>query len=177
MFLTDHDTVIGANLLKDVAAGSVVIGQEVSTLEGDVVGLFLSREVRPGQTAQETVHQIKDQGGLIYLPHPMDPTRASLPPEVIDRVANDIDIIEVFNGRSAAEHNREAERLSRDMGALQGAGSDAHHLNELGKVYVEIEAFHGPHDFLRKLARARIVMWPSRLLLRCAATLHRAGRP
>lgn len=157
IFVTDHDTLDGWLHLKDRRDARVVGGQEITTRDGELIGLFVEHPVEPGAPATETARHIKRQGGIVYLPHPLDPTRNSLTAESIDRIVDAIDVVEIFNARAPSEINLNAEKLCHALGAIPGAGSDAHTKRELGSVYVEMEAFAGPEDFLRKLARARIV--------------------
>jgi predicted metal-dependent phosphoesterase TrpH len=171
VFLTDHDTVGGARRLREEGIVPVVCGQEVTTGDGDLIGLFLSRPVTPHRGAERAAHEVREQGGLVYLPHPYDRRRRSLSEAAIERLRDAIDIVEVHNGRSRDDDNRRAEELCEILGAARGAGSDAHTLGELGGVYVELEDFDGPWDFLRKLAGARIVVRPSRLRMRLERTL------
>jgi predicted metal-dependent phosphoesterase TrpH len=156
IFLTDHDGVDGARSLLD-AGHPAVIGEEILTSEGELIGLFLKEPVPKRLSPEETVAAIKEQGGLVYLEHPYDSGRRNLREEAIERIANEIDIVEVFNGRSTPEVNRRAEELCATLGVPAGAGSDAHTLREIGAVYVEIEPFQGAADFLKKLRGARIV--------------------
>ncbi len=154
--LTDHDGIDGAQSLRDVGQ-PIIIGQEVLTTEGELIGLFLRAAIPKGLSPEETVAAIKEQGGLVYLEHPYDNTRRNLRQEAIERIASDIDIVEVFNGRSQPEANRRAEDLRSTLGIAAGAGSDAHTLREIGSVFVEMEAFDGPQDFLKKLRRSKVV--------------------
>jgi predicted metal-dependent phosphoesterase TrpH len=154
--LTDHDGIAGAQSLVD-AGQQVVVGQEILTTEGELIGLFLRAAIPNGLSPEETVAAIKDQGGLIYLEHPYDITRRRLREEAIDRIAGRIDIVEVFNGRSLSEANRRAEELRSTLGVAAGAGSDAHTLKEIGNVYVEMQRFDGAHDFLAKLRIGKVI--------------------
>jgi len=171
VFLTDHDTLEGAHRLRDERGVRVVCGQEVTTGEGDLIGLFLSRPVLPRLGAERAAHEIREQGGLVYLPHPYDRRRHSLCEATIERVRDVIDIVEVHNGRCRDDENRRAEELCEILDAARGAGSDAHTRAELGGVYVEMEDFDGARDFLRKLAGARIVVRPSRMRMRLERVL------
>jgi predicted metal-dependent phosphoesterase TrpH len=155
--LTDHDGIDGAQSLLD-AGQPTIIGQEILTTEGELIGLFLRAAIPKGLSPEETVAAIKEQGGLVYLEHPYDTTRRNLREEAIERIASDIDIVEVFNGRSQPEMNRRAEELRSTLGVAAGAGSDAHTLREIGSVFVEMEAFDGPQDFLKKLRRSKVVI-------------------
>jgi predicted metal-dependent phosphoesterase TrpH len=157
IFLTDHNTTTGADALRAGAQMEVVMGEEILTTEGEVIGLFLERSI-PGDLAPgEAIRRIRDQGGLVYLEHPYDRTRRCLREEAIQRLAGQFDIVEVFNGRADAAANARAQDLCDILGAAPGAGSDAHTLGEIGSVYVEMEAFDGAQDFLQKLRRGRIV--------------------
>src|SRR5207237_1100653 len=133
---------------------------------GELIGLFLTRPVPAGLSPEDTVGEIKGQGGLVYLQHPFDVRRRSLAEDAVERLRGSIDIVEVFNGRSTAAGNRRAEDLCAILGTPAGAGSDAHSLAELGRVYVELEEFDGAQDFLRKLDAGRIVHDPPRWRLR-----------
>jgi predicted metal-dependent phosphoesterase TrpH len=154
--LTDHDGIDGARTLVE-AGIPAIIGQEILTSEGEVIGLFLKTAVPKRLSPEETVAAVKEQGGLIYLEHPYDSGRRNLREEAIERIAHSIDIVEVVNGRSTPEINRRAEELRTTLGVPAGGGSDAHTLGEIGQVYVEMEAFDGAQDFLAKLPRGRII--------------------
>jgi predicted metal-dependent phosphoesterase TrpH len=159
VFLTDHEGISGAQtLLEDGHAA--IIGQEILTTEGEMIGLFLRRAVPSRLTPEETVEAIKGQGGLVYLEHPYDTGRRNLREGAIERIAGQIDIVEVVNGRSRPEVNRRAEELRSTLGVPAGAGSDAHTVKEIGGVYVEMDAFDGADDFLAKLRAAKVVTRP-----------------
>jgi len=156
IFLTDHEGIDGAQSPLD-AREAAVIGQEILTTEGELIGLFLKEPVPGRLSPEKTVDAIKEQGGLVYLEHPYDTGRRNLREEAIERIAGMIDIVEVFNGRSQPEINRRAEELRSTLGVPAGAGSDAHNLREIGTVFVEMEAFDGAHDFLAKLRNGNVV--------------------
>src|SRR2546423_9735892 len=99
IFLTDHNTIAGADRLRE-AHLPLVVGEEVMTLEGELIGLFLEEAVPEGLSAQEAVAKIRAQGGLVYLEHPYDPYRRHLSEEAVEALAESIDIVEVWNGRS-----------------------------------------------------------------------------
>jgi predicted metal-dependent phosphoesterase TrpH len=170
VFLTDHDTIDGA--LKLQGAGvRVVVGEEIVTTEGELIGLFLTERVPAGLSSKDAVGRIKGQGGLVYLEHPYDSLRRHLTEEAIESLADLIDIVEVFNGRSDEKANRRAKELCATLGAAPGAGSDAHTISEIGSVFIEMEDFVGASDFLIKLADSRIITGRSKLLLTAEAKL------
>lgn len=175
--LTDHNTISAASAVqRSSPPGTVIVGEEILTTEGEIIGLFLQRAVAPALTVQRTVREIKSQGGIVYLPHPLDRSRASLSASAIDSVVEYLDVIEIFNCRSTADSNRAAEQLCRNLGAVPASGSDAHSLNEIGGTFVEMDPFASAADFLTKLDGAAIVTRPHRLRLRIEATVHRVSR-
>lgn len=141
------------------------------TTGGELIGLFLKEAVPAGLAPKETALRIKNQGGLVYLEHPYDQFRRHLTEEGIEALADLVDIVEVFNGRSDAKANRRAEDLCAILGAAPGAGSDAHKISEIGSVYVEMEDFGGGSDFLVKLREAKIIVGRSKMLLTAQAKL------
>jgi len=169
VFLTDHDTIAGAVELRRADPSATVVGQEVTTTAGELIGLFVEEPIEPRLGPEEAARRIRAQGGLVYLQHPYDSNRRSIPEEAIEGLAGSIDVVEVFNGRSDEVANRRAEELCEILGAAAGAGSDAHTLEEIGAVYVEMPAFSGPRDFLAKLDRATIVRRPRRWRMRLQA--------
>ena len=156
IFLTDHDGIGGAQSLVE-SGQPAIIGQEILTTEGEIIGLFLKDAVPSRLSPEATVEAIKGQGGLVYLEHPYDTGRRNLREGAIERIAAQIDIVEVFNGRSRREVNRLAEELRSTLGVPAGAGSDAHTVKEIGSVYVEMEAFDGADDFLAKLGGDTVI--------------------
>ena len=158
--------------MKLRAAGArVIVGEEVMTNDGELIGLFLTEAIPAGLSSKEAVRRIKAQGGLVYLEHPYDPSRRHLTEHAIEGLADMIDIVEVFNGRSDEKANRRANDLCVTLGAAPGAGSDAHTLGEIGSVYVEMENFDGASEFLIKLRNSKIVRGRNKLLLTAQAKL------
>lgn len=134
--VTDHNQIHFAQLLQQEFGDRIIVGEEIMTTEGEIVGLYLEDAVKPGQTPQETVAAIKAQGGLVYIPHPFETVRKGLQASVLDEIAEYIDLIEICNGRALMQ-NRSAQaavwsRLARKIGA---ASSDAHGYRGLGKTY------------------------------------------
>jgi predicted metal-dependent phosphoesterase TrpH len=157
--VTDHNTIEGALKMKQMAPFLVIIGEEVMSLDGEIIGYFLTEEIPTGLPAEEVVHRIKAQGGLVCLPHPFDGFgRFPLTPSKRDALLSEIDIIEVFNARSLSPScSRKARALVQQNGFLASAGSDAHAPREVGKAYVEMPAFDGPEEFKIALGKGKIV--------------------
>ncbi len=158
--VTDHNTIEGARAVESLAPFMVIIGEEVRSADGEVTGLFLKETVPPGLTAVETASRIKDQGGVVSIPHPFDRFRREvISREALDEVVPYVDVIEVFNSRNSLDaDNRKAREFADEHGLLASAVSDAHIPLELGRTYVEMPEFDGtPERFLEALAQGRIV--------------------
>lgn len=175
LFLTDHDTIDGALQLRESGV-PVVVGQEISTAHGELIGLFLEEAIPRDLAATVTVRAIKDQGGLVYVQHPYDRYRRPLGEETLERIADDIDIVEVFNGRCDDEANRRAGDLRTTLGAAAGAGSDAHLVEDVGVVCIEMDPFEDAQTFLRSLRGGRIIERPHRVGLGFRNWFPRGGR-
>jgi len=160
--ITDHNVTSAA--VKAATAGGlggarVIVGEEVRTQAGEVIGLFLAERIPYVLPAAEAIGRIRAQGGLVYLPHPYDPVRGSLGAEA-DRLCADgmADIVEVFNAKIADRTmNARARDLAARFGLPGGAGSDAHDPEAIGAAYLEMPDFDGPASFLAALGSARVV--------------------
>jgi len=143
--VTDHDTIEGALRAAEYAEVKrgieVVIGEEVSSRDGHIVGLFLERRVRPGMSAAATVHAIHDQGGLTVAVHPFWRTQRRVhggPVHGVGWLAAELefDAIEVENATPGFYlFNQLARRLNLGLGAAEVGGSDAHILDAMGRAY------------------------------------------
>jgi glycosyltransferase involved in cell wall biosynthesis len=165
--VTDHNEISGALDARAKANGlTVIVGEEVKTAEqGEVIGLFIEEKIPRGLTLEETISEIKRQGGLVYVPHPFDRMHSVPDYEHLLAVVDDVDAIEVFNPRIAiSEFNEEAVRFAAKYRIPAGAGSDAHVPQGLGSVRIRMRAFDGPEEFLQSLRDADIIRNPASLL-------------
>jgi predicted metal-dependent phosphoesterase TrpH len=168
--VTDHNTIAGALLLERMCPFQVIVGEEVRTREGEVIGLFLREEVPPGLSLTETVERIKAQGGLVLVPHPFDRFRHGIGEEGLRRVLPAVDLIEVFNARALlAADNQRARQFAAEHGLPGVAVSDAHSPAEVGRAYTELPPFDSPQSFLEALAQARLQERPSSPLVHLAS--------
>ena len=144
----------------------MIVGEEVKTADqGEVIGLFIEEKIPRGMTLQETIAEIKRQGGLVYVPHPFDRLHSVPDYEHLLDVLDDVDAIEVFNPRVAiTEFNDEAARFAAKYRIPAGAGSDAHVPQGLGSVRIRMREFDGPEEFLESLRDADIIRNPASLL-------------
>ncbi|HET9675379.1 MAG TPA: glycosyltransferase [Gaiellaceae bacterium] len=167
--ITDHNVFGGALEAVEHARGRelvVIPGEEVKTDDqGEVIGLFLDEEIPRGMSFEDTVAAIKEQGGVVYLPHPFDRIHTIPDPATIHRHLAEIDVLEVYNARLLFEaYNDEALRFARKYGLQMGAGSDAHVLQGVGTGVLRMRAFDGPEEFLQSLRTAQVLRRPRSLL-------------
>ena len=169
--VTDHNEISGALAAREQAqemdAGvKVIVGEEVKTADqGEVIGLFIEELIPRGMTLQETIAEIRRQGGLVYVPHPFDRLHSVPDYEHLLQIVADVDAIEVFNPRVAiGAFNEEAARFAAKYRIAAGAGSDSHVAQGLGSVRIRMRDFDGAAEFLQSLRDAEIVTRPTSLL-------------
>jgi len=158
--ITDHNEISGALEARERANGiKVIVAEEVKTADqGEVIGLFIEEKIPRGMTLQDTIAEIRRQGGLVYVPHPFDRMHSVPDYEHLLDVVADIDAIEVFNPRVAfSAFNEEAARFAAKYRIVAGAGSDSHVAQGLGSVKIRMRDFDGPEEFLESLRDADIV--------------------
>lgn len=156
--LTDHHTAAGALELKRREPELTIVGEEVKSSEGDIIGLFITATVPSGGTPEEVCQQIRAMGGLTYACHPFDRRRASFQPERLVELAPWLDIIETHNAWADPAANQTAAEYCRELNKVAATGSDAHGPGELGSSWMEIEPYTDVTDFLEKLRGARHVI-------------------
>lgn len=166
--VTDHNVFGGALEAVEKARGRplvVIPGEEVKTDDqGEVIGLFLTEEIPRGMSFAETVAAIREQEGVVYLPHPFDRMHAIPFPATLHRHLHEIDVLEVYNARLLFEgYNDEAVRFARKYGLPAGAGSDAHVLQGVGTGVLRMRAFEGPEEFLLSVRTAEVLRRPKSL--------------
>ena len=158
--VTDHNAVSGAFEVEQLAPPElkVIIAEEIKTPFGEITGFFLKEEIPRDLSPEETCKRIKEQGGLVSIPHPYDRFRRSvLDDEALDSIMPYIDIVEVFNSRTPfLRDSQKALDFAKKHDFLANAGSDAHTPGELGHVYVEMSPFDGPEEFKNSLRHAKI---------------------
>ena len=166
--ITDHNVFGGALEAVERARGRdliVIPGEEVKTDDqGEVIGLFLREEIPRGMSFSETVAAIREQEGVVYLPHPFDRMHAIPFPATLHRHLHELDVLEVYNARLLFEgYNDEAVRFARKYGLPAGAGSDAHVLQGVGTGALRMRAFDGAEEFLLSLRTAEVLRRPKSL--------------
>ena len=161
LVVTDHDRVDGALAAREGApAGlTVIVGEEVRTADGDLIAAFLERAVAPGMSAADTVSAVREQGGLVGIPHPSDRLRGSLLMDArLETLLSLVDWVEVHNARLVGGGNERAAALAREHGLAGVAVSDAHSVLEVGVAYTALDGDPStPAGLLAALVSAEIV--------------------
>jgi len=134
--VTDHNTIAFAKKLRAELGEGIIVGEEITTLEGEIIGLYLERRIAPGKSLGETVQLIKEQGGLVYVPHPFETGRKGLSATALAAIRADIDIIETRNGRAMLQQcSRTAHAWAAEHDIPGAASSDAHGERGWGHTY------------------------------------------
>ena len=179
--IIDHNTIAGALELREIAPFPVIVGEEIRTTHGEIAGLFMRELVPAGLSPEETISAIRAQGGLVYVPHPLDHfRREALGRRNLERIIEQVDILEVLNARNLFGRDNEAARqMALAHGLALGAGSDAHVPWEIGHAWVEVDACDGPASFLAALRRGWVggsLTTPLVHVLTTLTKLHRRVR-
>ncbi len=140
--VTDHDETYGGAIAQKYAAQKyddieVVVGEEVTTADGEIIGLFLNETIPPRLPVEETVDRIREQGGLVVAPHPFSFHVPGLKERVLDL---DVDALEVINGGHPDGYTNMFARLVVDRWPgrwAETSGSDAHSEHTAGYNWTE----------------------------------------
>ncbi|HEX7119162.1 MAG TPA: PHP domain-containing protein [Longimicrobiales bacterium] len=180
--VTDHNEIETALRLKERYPDRIIVGEEVKTAEGvDIIGLYIAERIPKGTPARETCARIREQGGIVYVPHPFIGGKGG-GGRLLEEIGDVVDAVEGFNGRIHLQRlNDRAVAWARARGLPLGAGSDAHTLLEVGRTYVEVPPFDDtPAAFLAALRDGRIHGRLSSVVVHVASTyakLHKRWAP
>ena len=156
--ITDHNTIDVALSLNKSLGERIIVGEEIATPEGEIIGLFLTKAIAPGQSPLAVVRAIKEQGGLVYIPHPLESLRSGLSRRALDNLVHDIDIVEVHNGRAVFQNRGpQAATWARINRKVMAASSDAHGHKGLGTAYTMLVEIPNRDNLVRLLKTARFV--------------------
>ena len=154
--ITDHNNIRGALEARDAGDFPVIVGEEIKSSKGDIIGLFLEETVPQGLPPVETARRVKEQGGLVGVPHPFDRVRpTAMGRRALLEVLPYVDFLEGYNGHTLlAVDNRRGQDFAEEHGLPTVASSDSHSALELGRAYTEVRAEHldgTPQGFLRAI--------------------------
>ncbi len=140
--VTDHNETSFARIMQKKHGDKIIIGEEITTTEGEIIGLYLKETIPAGLDAVETVKRIRQQNGLVYIPHPFEVFRKGLQQSSLDMITDDIDIVEVFNGRGQIRGKpKEALAFAVEHSFSTAASGDAHTVRGIGYTYSIVNDF------------------------------------
>lgn len=154
--ITDHNTAESALALQKIAPTRVIVGEEIFTTQGELLGYYMQETIPPGLTPQETIKRLREQGAVISVSHPFDKLRkGAWKTEDLRAIIDQVDAIEIFNSRCLIpQDNQEARTFAKLHGVLGTAGSDAHTLGEYGRGMLQMPPFDSAETFKQALANA-----------------------
>jgi hypothetical protein len=155
--ITDHNTADGALALKKLAPELVIVGEEIMTTQGELLGYYMHETIPQGLTPQETIKRLRDQGAVISVSHPFDRLRKGAWDEPnLRAIIDQVDAIEVYNARCLyPEDNLKALDYAKEHQVPGTIGSDAHIGMEYGTAYAIMRPFEdNAQDFLAALREA-----------------------
>ncbi len=152
--VTDHNTIAGARAAHVLDPELVIVGEEIMTTRGEILAAFVTEEIPPGLSPQETIRRLREQGAFVSVSHPFDRWRSGAwKLDDLLQIAPLVDAIEVFNARCmVAGDNHRAAEFARRHNLPGTAGSDAHAAFEVGAACLVVPQFTGP-DGLREVIR------------------------
>jgi predicted metal-dependent phosphoesterase TrpH len=154
--ITDHDRIDFAQAMqKKHGSQHIIVGEEITTIEGELIGLYLTKHIEPGMTARETADAVHEQNGIVCVPHPFEKIRRGIQLDTLNLIANHIDIVETFNGRTLSPKlGVEAYAWAKKHAIPVVASSDAHGIRGAGYTYTIIESWAGKTTLTAELAKA-----------------------
>jgi predicted metal-dependent phosphoesterase TrpH len=157
--ITDHNRIDFAKGMKKAFGEEyVIVGEEISTTDGDIIGLYLNNKIEPGQNVEETINEIHAQGGIVYIPHPFEKVRKGISRDVLSKILNKVDIIEAHNGRALSKKNTvELETIGVKNNIAFCGSSDAHGIKGVGKTYSTIALRPTKENLVELLKNGAIV--------------------
>ncbi len=174
--IADHGTIAGGQHLQKIAPFSIIVAEEILTTDGEIMGMFLGEEIPNNLPAFETVHLIKEQDGIVCIPHPFDPMRSSAIKnmKLLEQLMPFIDVIEAFNARSIFDSSqKKAIQLASRFNKTVSAGSDAHSAAEIGRFCMEMPDFTGRDEFLHALSQGKLCGQKSSFWVHFRSTLNK----
>lgn len=153
--ITDHNTTSFAQEMRAKLGERIIVGEEITTYEGEIIGLYLTETVKAGMSAADTAQAIKQQGGLVYIPHPFETVRKGISPATLDAIANTVDVIETRNGRAVFQNkSKQAEAWAAQHRTPRAASSDSHGKHGWGRTYSVIKHLPARETLASLLAEA-----------------------
>ncbi len=172
--ITDHNSISQALRIHKNLGDRIIVGEEISSLHGDIVGLFLSKVIRPGMPLLETAQAIKAQGGVVYIPHPFETVRKGVKKVDLDTIAELVDVVETYNGRAMAQNKGpQAAVWAKLKQKPPAASSDAHGMKGLGTAFTSVKEMPSADNLVELLSFGHLNMHRPPLRTLLYPKLHR----
>ena len=170
--ITDHNTIRGALYAKEKDNERIIIGEEIMTQHGEIIGTYLTEEIPSGLSAIETIDRLQEQNAFISIPHPFDKHRHGLDSAILLQIIDKIDAIEVFNARCINhEFNDDALNFAVENNLQQTVGSDAHTNMEIGNALLELPPFNNADELKKVIGAGRQIVKYSPSWVHVSSTL------
>jgi hypothetical protein len=157
LILTDHNTISGAVELQKAYPDFVIVGEEILTTKGEILAIFVKKEIPKGLEPLEAFKRLRDQDAFISLSHPYAYMRHGWTEAEMEEFLPYLDAIEVANGRNHPKMNQAAARFAEDHNLYGTAGSDAHGIRELGAMYLSLPDFHNAEELRTSIRSAEVL--------------------
>ncbi|MEN6394112.1 MAG: PHP domain-containing protein [Anaerolineaceae bacterium] len=155
--ITDHDTIQGALEAQQIDPNRVIVGEEITTNQGELLALFIKEQVPPGLSVYQTIKLLQAQDAFISVSHPFDSYRKHWDYNTLRSMVADIDAIEIFNARCMQrDANELASEFAKQNNLPGTVGSDAHILVEIGRAYLELPEFDDKEGLCTTLSNGTV---------------------
>lgn len=155
--ITDHDEVAFALEMQKIHKEKIIVGQEITTRQGEIIGLFLEKKIEPHQDIKQTIKDIKKQQGLIYIPHPFETVRSGITKSTLETIKDQVDIVEAHNGRALFQNKGpEATTWARLNNIVIASSSDAHGPAGIGASYTVVKEQPTKENLIALLSMGRL---------------------
>ena len=153
--VTDHNTIVGAQAAQKLDPDLVIVGEEILTTKGEILAAYVTEEIPPFLSPQETIKRLRDQGAFISVSHPFDRLRkGGWQEDDLLEIISDVDAVEVYNSRCMnPKFNWEAKAFAEEHNIPGTVGSDAHAAFELGRSLLLLDQFEGPEEMRAVIRR------------------------
>jgi len=173
--ITDHNTIDLAVEAFHQLGSRIIVGEEIMTKDGEIIGLFLEKTILPGQNLRETIESIKEQKALVYLPHPFEKHRHGINEQSLSTLIKMIDIVECYNGRTLSFNNiSKNKQMIKKYRLVGAASSDSHGRIGFGKTYSLVEGdLVDQSNLIEKLQTVKYHYRPAGLVARLYPSFNR----
>jgi hypothetical protein len=152
--VTDHNNIAYAQKLHTELGDKIIVGEEITAREGEIIGLYLKEVIPAGLSAAETTDRIHKQGGIVYVPHPFETVRKGLPLAALEGISDAVDIVETQNGRAIQNKSTKATDWAKLYQLPGAASSDAHGKYGWGRTYSVVDEVPTRENLIEQLIKA-----------------------